>query len=157
MTKTASSTLKILPASKVEVLNFARKLENELNNGQINALDLVVYKKCIDKVFDTIKQTLDPIARAEAEKHGQKVFTFKGIKVELAENGTTYDYTNCKDPELPDLITAVKLATQNLKDRQEFLKSLKTKLEVVDTRTGEVITLFPPVKSSISGIKSELI
>jgi len=39
------------------------------------------------------------------------------------------------------------------KERETFLKALKEPMEVLDSVTGEVIILRPPVKKSTEGIK----
>jgi AAA15 family ATPase/GTPase len=154
--ETAVSSLSVLPNSKEEVNNFSRKLEEELSMGLINPLDLKVYQKSIEKVFQNIKDVYDECVREESEKHG-KMFEYKGLKIELAENGTKYDYSYCKDPVLAKLEHDFEKAQQALKDRQTFLKGIKGKINVVDEDSGDVIEIFPPLKSSKSGIKCELV
>jgi hypothetical protein len=38
------------------------------------------------------------------------------------------------------------------KDRETFLKSLKSKTSILDEETGELIEIFPPYKTSKTGI-----
>lgn len=154
--ETATSTLSILPSTKDEVYNFARKLESELVSGEVNPLELVRFKKAFENLFETIKPTLDEYSREEAEKYG-KSFNYKGLKIELAENGTKYDYSKCNDPILPDLLQKLESAKKAVENRQTFLKGIKGHITVVDEETGDVVQVFPPIKSSTSGIKCSLI
>jgi len=153
--ETASSTLQILPSTKDEVFSFARKIESELVSGEVNPLDLLRFKKCFDKIFETVKPVLDEYSREEAEKHG-KSFVYHGLKIELAENGTQYDYSKCGDPELKRLTEKAEKVNRALKDRQTFLKGIKGSISIADEETGEICTVYPPLKTSTSGLKCSL-
>lgn len=153
--ETITGTLSVLPNNKEEVYAFSQKLEQELSMGVINPLDLKVYQKSIEKVFENIKPVYDQCAREEAEKYG-KNFTYKGLNIELAENGTKYDYSICKDPVLKRLEEVFEQAKKARDDRQKFLKGIKGSIHVVDEDTGDVVKVFPPLKTSTSGIKCEL-
>lgn len=152
--ETASSALSILPNTKDEVISFSRKLENEIIEGNIDPLEILRYQKSIEAVFKNIKETLDPAARKEAEKYGTKSFQFKGITITLSENGTKYDYSNCNDPEHRVLKAAAEVANEALKARETFLKALKQPMEII--AGDELITIYPPIKTSTSGVKCEL-
>lgn len=149
--ETTISTMSIFPSSKDEVAAFSSKMINELESGNANPLDVLRLQKCFEKVFENVKPTLMALAREEAEKHGKK-FEYKGLKMELAEVGTKYDFSGCNDAELNTLVSAVESINVKIKERQTFLKALTQPTTVVND-DGEVVTLNPPVKSSTSSIK----
>jgi hypothetical protein len=95
--------------------------------------------------------------REELAKNGGKITTASGAKVETMEGGTKYHFEKCGDTELEMYEAAVLAAQNNLKERQEFLKRVpKEGLTVVEPFTGEVITVYPPYKTSTSTYKVTL-
>lgn len=154
---TAVQHLRVLPSSKEEVKIFSEKLLAELLNGEINPFELVRLKKSFESVFDIIKKELDALALEEAQKYGQKNFEAFGLKIQIGENGTRYDYDNCADPKYINLKTQADVISQRLKDRQDFLKTLKAPETLIDEETGDVVTVNPPIKSSTTGLKISLV
>jgi hypothetical protein len=150
--ESATSSLSILPSNKEQIELFSSKLISELENGEVNPLELLRHQKCIEKVFDKIKETLTKMAREEAEKYGSKQFDFKGVKIELAEVGVKYDYSNCNDFVLGQLTESVETFTEMKKQREVMLKSLKEPMNLI-SEDGVPYTVYPPTKTSTSSIK----
>lgn len=95
--------------------------------------------------------------RDEAGKTPKGYISNSGAKIELAETGTAYDYSNCGDVELETCDQAFKSAEASLKARKEFLKKVPASgMTVVVPYTGEVITIYPPSKTSNSSFKITL-
>jgi hypothetical protein len=156
--ESALSTLKLLPSSKDQVKLFASKLLSELEAGDINPLDLKLLFKSLEKVQENIKEKLDEASLKEAGKYPGKSFELKGMKVETSELGTKYIWDNVNDPKYVELKDAKKFADDNLKAREEFLKTLPIEgVEQLDPDTGEVYRIYRPGKSSTTGIKITLI
>jgi hypothetical protein len=143
--ETASSALSILPKTAKEIKSFGLKLVDEINNGTINPLELARYKKSLEVLFEAIKEPLRDASLEEAAKYGSKEFDFLGAIYKTAEYGTKYDYEATGDPVWKDL-------NEKKKDRENFLKSLKEKHTYVDEETGDVITIYPPVKTSTTSV-----
>lgn len=150
--ETATSTLSILPSSKEQIQLFASKLIDELENGQVNPLDLVKAQKCIEKTFELIKPKLSEASRLEAEKYG-KSFEYKGIKIELAEVGTKYDFSKCGHIDYDNLLNEIAELTEKKKALETMIKSLREPQEMI-SKDGEVMTIYPPSKTSTSSIKA---
>jgi hypothetical protein len=153
--ESVTSALSILPSSKEQVTLFGTKLLKEIGDGTVNPLEIRAMKAYFDKMFESIKTDFDLAVREEAEKYG-KTFEYKGVKMELAEVGTKYDFTVCKDHELDVLVADADVANAKVKARQDFLKALKEPLTFVYDDTGEVITVYPPLKTSTSSVKVTL-
>lgn len=93
----------------------------------------------------------------EAAKHKGGFKSQSGAKIELAEVGTAYDFTNCNDTFLDYLYLKQKAVDAEVKEREAFLKTIPAKgLEVLDSNSGELITCYPPAKSSKSSFKITL-
>jgi len=88
-----------------------------------------------------------------ASKQPEKKFGMYGATFTKTEVGTHYDWSKCNDPKLIELELAAKNASESFKAYQEFLKNVPTKgLEVANSETGEVYTVYPPAKSSTSTV-----
>lgn len=88
-------------------------------------------------------------------KYGKTYTSPSGTKIDLAEVGTSYDFSNCGDIELLDLYSDLEEIKGQIKGREEMLKTLKPEgLEIL--RGDELIHVYPPVKRSTSSYKVTL-
>lgn len=71
-----------------------------------------------------------------------------GVKIELAEVGTKYDYS--ADPEWTTLEEQIKPLREKQKNIEEKLKKIPTGKMLTDEETGEVIGVGPAKKSTSS-------
>ncbi len=135
----------------------ATAIVNVLNNGNplevaesLSAMELFIKEVKDDKRFKDY-------VREEAAKTPKGFISKTGAKIELAETGTAYDYSQCGDAELEMLDASFKSAEASLKERKEFLKKIPTSgIDVIVPFSGEVIHIYPPSKSSISSYKITL-
>ena len=129
----------------IETIKFFEALGKQIN-GDSNA------KIEGDKEFVSF-------LRDEIERNGEKgkYTTGRGVKFEVAETGSSYDFSQCNDPELAELEEKAKIAADAVKARKEFLKTVPAAgIEMLDRSTGEMITVYPPSKSSKSSFKVSL-
>lgn len=103
-----------------------------------------------DKEF--IQAVRDELSKYEKGKHT----TTRGVKFEMAETGTAFDYSNCNDHQLKLLEIELASKKDEVEKRKEFLKSLPIEGLEILTDGGEVAKLYPPVKSSKSSFKITL-
>ena len=149
--ETITNTLAILPTTKEQVATFAAKLENELQSGSVNPLDIIHVQKCFEKAFEKVKPTLSELARNEAEKYG-KSFDYKGAKIELAEVGVKIDYSQCGHLDYNDLCAKIDKLLEQKKNYETMIKTYKEPQNLISIG-GEVMTVYPPTKTSTSSIK----
>ena len=130
------------------------QITTALDNGDFNPLDFKLAAKGFEKLIEGVKKKVDEAALTEAEKYTEKTFMYKGAQIERVDNlGTKYDYSNCNHPDYDTLLTEIEGLEKKKKEIEEFLKGIKGSLTVVDEGTGEVRTMYPPIKKSSSGIK----
>lgn len=125
--------------------------ENMLESGRENPLLLRIQIKRMIEFLTVYDKQLDEAVRDEAEKFDERSFEFNGAKVELAEVGVRYDYSN--DPEWNKLKELIEPINKDIKEREEFLKKLTKPFDTIDSDTGEVIRIQPAAKSSKSSVK----
>lgn len=134
----------------------AAELLQGLDEGTLDGLKIMIELKRLEKQIDHVKATASKLAADEAAKFGQKSFDFHGAKVELAELGIKHTYDNCNYPPLDRANEKAKEASELVKASEAWLKSIKGKTEFIDPETGEVCEVFPPIKTSTTGIKITL-
>ena len=153
---TEISILKDVLINKPFVADTSQIIISAIQQGEVNPLELKLKVKAMESVLETIKPILDKAARDEAETFGAKSFERLGAKVELFEAATKYDYSMCNDDEYKYLLVEQEKLKLKIKKREEFLKSIDGKMTLVIEGTGEVVTVFPPTKSSTSSLKITL-
>lgn len=153
---TAISTVRLLPFSKQQVEVFANQIKDSLDNGEIEPLELAVYFKSIEKTIESVKETLNELALNDADKYGKGKFQFKGAEIQVKELGTKYDFTQTGDVEWERLTSEKQGIETRLKEREMMLKSLTGSLTVINEDTGEMKTIYPPIKKSTTGISISL-
>lgn len=137
---------------KVAAAETAQSIIAAIENGDINALNLKIKIKAIENVIETIKPILDREARSLAELEGAKSFSRLGSTVKLQETGVKYDYSLCQDPYHKYLTEKFDEAKANKDKREKFLKSLDKPETIVDEHSGEIVTIYPPIKRSTSSV-----
>ena len=105
-------------------------------------------EKATERILKEIKENL----LTEAGKYPEKEFEYMGNKITKAEHGTKYDYSKCGDPVYQQREAIALEAADQLKERAEFLKSVKAPFSLLDEGTGEVHLILPPTKKSVSGL-----
>lgn len=147
-----SNLVKVFPESKVQVREFTQKVKEEVLSGDRDPLQFATLFKALEECVKTLR-TDEEIREAiltEANKYPGKTFELHSAKFTIRES-VTYDYsTDSTWNELNSKLNAIKA---EMKDRETFLKSLKT--PVADPETGEMIN--PVSKSSTTSVSVSLL
>jgi hypothetical protein len=149
----ALGTLMLMPSTQTQVDVFSDMIIQSVKEGEINPIELLVQLKALEKATERIVKEIKENVLTEASKYPGNSFDFKGNKIERAELGTKYDYSKCNDPIWENLDSKASAASNDKKDRETFLKAIKDKETIVDPNTGEVVTIYPPLKTSTTGLK----
>jgi hypothetical protein len=139
-----------------------------MESGNVDPLKIHLQTKCIEKILDEltnqdenknkdgwqIAKRYRALVLDAAEKYGQKEFEFMGSKIKISETGTKYDYSKCGDPIILDLLERQKEIDDSVKERTKFLQSITKPITVMigEIEDGEMITIYPPSKSSTTFI-----
>lgn len=150
----AITVINNFPETKEQIKHFAQLVKDSVNDGNTNALDLMIKFKAIDSTIEEIKKEILQEAIKQAELNG-KSYEYSNCKVEIAQAGVKYDYTQCGDTEWTEIVKEIENLTERKKVRETFLKSIQSKTGIVD-HNGEVIEVLPPTKQSTETIKITL-
>lgn len=156
MSEITSSVLSFFETDKQQRKSFVDNVLMQLSEGSVDALKVHLQLKCMEDVCEQIKadafyknNLLD-----EAAKNGKK-FMYQNAEFQIKEAGVKYDYSQCNDPELSQMLQDADALNKKVKVRQEMLKNAPTtglELLVGD----EVVTVYPPAKSSTTTVQVTL-
>jgi len=127
-----------------------------LNNGNIiESADALNKMETLIKEIKSTPEWIDYL-REEVAKRGASVITPSGTRIELAEVGVKYDFSKCGDEQINDLFAEQERIESLIKERQTFLKTIPLSGLDIVTINGELVTIYPPSKSSTSSIKTTI-
>jgi hypothetical protein len=159
--------------TKKGVARAATNIYTAVMDGNMSAVDVAVMLKFVEETGKSLKELSDDngkntfvdLVREEIERSADDGKTFNtkhGVKFELYEAATKFDYESCGDPIWNKLSKELELTKAKMKERESFLKSLKgaTTMNIIDPDTSEFhenVELYPPAKSSTSTYKQTMI
>lgn len=149
----AIGAARMLPTTQTQIDVFSDNVIESVHNGEANPLEVLIILKAFEKAQERIIKEIRENFVNEASKYPESSFEFMGAKIEKAELGTKYDYSVCNDPVHAQRLSIVESASEQLKERETFLKTLKQPITIVDESSGEIVTIQPPLKKSTTGLK----
>lgn len=153
---TPSSVMALFDANKQALNQFAETVIQSVKDGNENPLKIHALIKKQEFALEQIKKGIKEEVKTEASKYGEKPFMFAGAECHLTSVKTEYDYSVCNDKELNNLNKQIETLKKQLKQREEMLKSLGNPIQLLDGETGEVYTVYPPMKKTETGAKVSL-
>jgi len=139
------------PETKSQAQIFAQIIIEQVESGNYDALEVHIRCKAFMVALTQVIESIESTTLAEAEKYG-KSFEFKNARIEVKELGSKWHFDKSNDSKYFSIKSNIEKLDIERKDRETFLKSLKSKTSILDEETGEVIEIFPPYKTSKTGI-----
>lgn len=147
--------LEKLDFNNVTKSNFkmiANHLASAVTDGVINSLDAYTRLKAIEAMVVEARKQITGSAKFDLEKYNKaEKLVVNGYTLSERETGVSYDFADCGDAEWTDCNNKIENLKLILKERETFLKTIKTSLNLVND-DGEPITLYAPVKTSTTSI-----
>ena len=127
-----------------------------LKEGLSDPLKIHYQIKCIEDFVKTLTSDAEykTLLLDEASKYG-KSFEHLNAKFEVKEMGVKYDYSVCNDPTYNKLKAQLTVIEDELKAREKYLKAIPPQ-GVQTLLEDEVVTIYPPAKSSTTSITVNL-
>jgi hypothetical protein len=159
--------------TKKGVATAAHKIYSAIMDDGMSAVEIATMFKFVEETSKQLKELTDDNGRntftdlvreeiVSNSNDGKSYTTKHGTKFELFEAASKFDYEACGDPIWNRLNTECETLKMKLKERESFLKTLKTSttFNIIDPDTQEFFeghTIHVPVKSSTSTFKQTLI
>lgn len=144
-------TIGAVALTKTEIENVANQIAAGVEAGIDDPIELVVKIEFLKKALEEAKKKVLPSCLDELDLHDKGGTKIAGVKVEQVEAGVKYDFSNCEAWKKSDSI--VQEATNERKELEARLKTVKKLELIVDELTGEIVELVPPVRTSTTTIK----
>lgn len=134
-------SITLLNAEKSDLSEMASLILESVDDGNADPIDVLILAKKGKYVFDAIVEGMKGKANFE-----DKNFTKHNVVMRKQDTGVRYYYDGCNDEKWNDLNIKILALNEELKQREEFLKSLKGETkEYTNEETGEVETFENPV------------
>lgn len=128
---------------------LANNLIKPINDGEIDVIKAIATIRAVQEALDKVTNELKPLVINELHKYSSKEKIIShGTEFILKEAGVKYDYSKCGDTVWNNLDAEIKKLSEEKKEREKFLKSIKDMMIVVDATTGEVCEIKAPTKTS---------
>lgn len=144
--------LNIQEMNKKDIGKQATSIAQEIaEEGAINSLNLLVEIKKWQEFLKVLEVAIRPMAYDEARLTDREKITIYGVELTAGEIGTKYDFSTCGCSEWAAITKRLAESKEELKERENYLKTITGKIKAANTDTGEV--LHPALKTSTSGLK----
>lgn len=166
---TPAQTFSIFDTNKTQRVALCTCLVADIEDGLADPLKVQTHIKMLEDIINTLTNT-DPTKNKNSDiakryrslvmdavaKYGQK-FELHNAAFSVGEVGVRYDFSMCGDPYLKQAEIDKTRIDAIVKERQEMLKTIPaTGTEIIDSETGELVTIYPPSKSGTTALKTTL-
>lgn len=148
----ALGALKLLASTQTQVDIFSDQLIAAVKEEGANPLEILVQLRAMEKVSARVIKEIMENAVTLIDRYNGK-FELAGNLIERAETGTKYNFEVCNDSVWEQRKSISESAQRQLKEREDFLKSLKEPIQILVEETGELATVRPPLRTSTTGVK----
>lgn len=149
MELTANNVLALFYTSKQERQTFVTDAIERILDGHEDPIKALITLKCMEEIIDKItgNKNFKDACITEAEKYG-KTFDKVNAKLAIREAGVRYNFEECGDLELLELMTMRQELDEKIKKRQEFIKMIPIEGIEVINEDGVISHIYPPSKTS---------
>ena len=138
-----------LKLSKSDLKTRAEQAIQAVKDGWVDAVEASIMIKKTEAVLDFMKEEIKPLALSEMTEKNRSVF---GVDITKSMLGTKYSFKECNDPIWDELNEQKVALDKKLKEREAFLKTIKGSKQELIEETGEVVTLYEPIKTGTEGL-----
>lgn len=140
-----------VPKSKKEQALMASALVGCVLDGEVNPIQYYVQARSLMEILKQFSENpgVKACVLSEMEKYGKSVDMF-GARLDIRETACRTDYSGCGDIVYNRLIEQKEELDKKIKEREASLKVLSSSRTEVDEETGEVFTIYPPARSSVT-------
>ncbi len=146
---TTQGILSLFETTKQERNTFTSDVLERIENGTADPVKVHLQLKCMEEIVKSLtgNESYKTHLIDAAEKNGKKFMAFNA-EFSIKEMGTKYDYSQCNDDYLLNMLETLEKLNKEIKERQEYLKHLPAVGVSILEVEGELIKLYPPTKTS---------
>lgn len=122
------------------IKDFAMDLVDKFTDGFNSPTEGLIFAKKLAEAAELIKENLQAPAISEMRLGKGEKYIGHNVTINEQMVGVRYSFKECGDPVWNEL-------NEKIKNREAFLKTIKGSKEELIEETGEVVTIYEPVKS----------
>ena len=151
------STIKLFdnyPKNKFDQQMLANDIILPVIEGEVNPIETYIKARSIQEALKIVTDDdrIKDLVIAEVEKYGNKT-EYNSANLQVKDVGVKYDYSVCNDQIYNDLLYMLNDIKEQIKIREKFLSKIPSEgASIVYEQTGEVRTIYPPIKQGSQGI-----
>ena len=122
--------------------------------GEVNPIETYIKARSMLEALKIVTDDdrIKDLVITEVEKYGNKA-EFNSANLQVKDVGVKYDYSVCNDQIYNDLLYMLNDIKEQIKIREKFLSKIPSEgTTIVYEQTGEVRTIYPPIKQGSQGI-----
>lgn len=151
------STIKLFdnyPKNKFDQQMLANDIILPVIEGEVNPIETYIKARSMLEALKIVTDDdrIKDLVITEVEKYGNKA-EFNSANLQVKDVGVKYDYSVCNDQIYNDLLYMLNDIKEQIKIREKFLSKVPSEgASIVYEQTGEVRTIYPPIKQGSQGI-----
>lgn len=151
------STIKLFdnyPKNKFDQQMLANDIILPVIEGEVNPIETYIKARSMLEALKIVTDDdrIKDLVITEVEKYGNKA-EFNSANLQVKDVGVKYDYSVCNDQIYNDLLYMLNDIKEQIKIREKFLSKIPSEgTTIVYEQTGEVRTIYPPIKQGSQGI-----
>jgi len=143
----------LLSFTKEGLRHISMDMVNQVQDGNVSAIDALVYVKKALEIFGEAEKNLRPLAESQYHLSKGEKQIVHSVEITEAETGVRYDYAACEDLIWNQLNMKAQVLENQKKEREAFLKTVSRTMITGDSETGESWEIHPPIRSGKMGLK----
>ena len=147
------------PQTATDMVVVKSNLKSLFLSGDNDPLDVFARLKAASEVIEEVLKDAEvkETVMGEADRWKEKTFDHAGAVWTKKMAGVRYDFSVCMDPLHKDMVDYAKVLSARIKKREDFLKALPEKGEVITNQeTGETVLVYPPSKTGSEIVQCKL-
>jgi len=142
----------LLSLNKGYMSRIVQNATGAVIDGQYDAINALVIAKKGQELFGQLEKAVRPIAEEHFKLGKGEVYKKFDTEITQKENGVSYDFTYCNDPQWDRLNAEFEAAKEAKVSREKTLKTFTKPIDQLDPETGEVSKVNPPLRSGKLGL-----
>jgi len=151
MADTPMSVLELFSTSKDSIKLFGDGIIDRVKEGHADPLRVAALTRSMEAIAKYVNDNLKDNQKNEAQKYGDKPFMLHGCEMHYTSVKSEYDYASSNDPIWNSLNEKITQLQIELKQRQEWLKTMGKSEDI--RHDDELVTIYPPIKKTTMGLK----
>lgn len=147
---------KLSDLNKASISALSSQVRYHIRQGLEDGLDALIFAKKLIKLGEDIVEKIKDDVYAKPYAVKGEILKRHSAEVEQCDVYSKWDYSNCGDVTLNNLLAQQEQLKERIENRQNELQIITTISEQVDPETAEIWFVNPPVKKSKLGYRINL-